>query len=157
MPPFWFPLREAVPLGDPVWAGAKRCRLLVTYLGFPWEAVLWHSWCCWSMSPLTPASLAALFQWLMQLPWKLQQSPKLSHSGMEIVFWSPAVPTELSAVFLPLILTTTVFLMYDKGKVKVGVNCQPRAERGSSLGQLIGESSVMCWTLNIIYGWKIFL
>lgn len=53
---------------------------------FPLEAVLWHSCWCWSMSPLTPASLAALFQWLMQLPWKLQQSPKLSHSGMEIVF-----------------------------------------------------------------------
>lgn len=52
-------------------------------------------------------------------------------------FWSPAVPTELSAVCLPLILTTTVFLMYDEGRV--GVNCQLQAERGSSLGQLMSK------------------
>lgn len=63
-------------------------------------------------------------------------------------FWSPAVPTELSAVCLPLILITTVFLMYDEGKV--GVNCQLRAERTSSLGQLMDKSK-QCYVPNLEY------
>ena len=78
--------KETAPLGAPVRAGGEHCQFLVPSPGCPWEAVSWHTTCCcWAVSPLVPASLAALPQWLLQLPWKLQQSPKFSFSGMEIV------------------------------------------------------------------------
>lgn len=78
--------KETAPLGAPVRTGAKHCQLLVPSPGSPWEAVSWHTtYCSWAVSPLATASLVALVQWLLQLPQKLQQSPKLSGSGMEIV------------------------------------------------------------------------
>lgn len=147
--------REAAPLGAPVWAGANCSSPLEGPLGkqshgTPLAALELclrspqPSWLPWSSACCSCQGNCSKALNCHALAWKL------------FAIWSPAVPTGLSAVFLRLNLTTTVVLMYDEGKV--GVNCQLRAERGSSLAQLMGKSEQSyVWTLNIIPGWKLFL
>lgn len=99
----------------------------------PLEKQSWHtSPCAWAVSPLAPAFLAASLQWLLHYHGNYSKALNChTLTGKLFAMWSPSVPTELSAVFLPLILSTTVLLMYDEGKA--GVNCLLWAQTGSSL------------------------
>lgn len=135
---FFFPLRERtlhpwVLLFEPLGKQSQGTPLAVVELCLhsPWPPWLpWSSRCCSCHGNCNKALHCH------SLAWKL------------FSFWSPAVPTKLSAVCRPLILTTTVVLMYDEGKV--GVNCQLQAERGSSLSQLMDKSK-QCYVLNPEY------